>query len=195
MTKKSGMIVSVISASLVLLLLVGIVGFVFKYTNGFTENFKTVYVECDGKMLSASNSEETLKPKAYRFDVKSAVDIKETKPVEYSVKITPSKSIDFEFIINGETHKWHDIEDISEAFNITLEPYYFTFDLSGYADINSLFEVLYKNSNITLPKGLSERYLFTLEVTASEKIICRINFRCFEPVASIRIEDFKPILL
>lgn len=196
MTKKGGMLISVISASLVLLLLVGIVGFLYKYTNGFNENFKSVYVECDGKMLSSSGTGETFKPKAYRFNVKSAVGIGSTTPIEYSVKIIPSKNIDFDFSVNGESHKWHDIADISEAFDIEIEENYFTIDFSSYTDMQRVFLTLYKNSDITLPEGLDVgRYCFALNVSTTDGIICNVNFRCFEPITDIEITDIENILL
>ena len=56
--KTDGKIVAkVIGVILVLLLLAGLVAIIYKFTNGFNEDFKTFYVEYGGKQILTTESE------------------------------------------------------------------------------------------------------------------------------------------
>ena len=55
-----------------ILILVAVVGLVYRFTNGFNEDFKTFYVEYDGKQILSSDSDLILfTSNTYRFEVKS----------------------------------------------------------------------------------------------------------------------------
>ena len=71
MQSKGQLAAKDIGIILVLLLVAGLVAVIYKFTNGFNEDFKTFYVEHEGKQILAQNSELALEPgKTYRFDVK-----------------------------------------------------------------------------------------------------------------------------
>ena len=54
MAKKQGQFSKFISYVLIVFLLIGAIGFLAYYTNGFTSGFKTFCVECEGKEISTS---------------------------------------------------------------------------------------------------------------------------------------------
>ena len=51
MQSKGQIAAKVIGVILVLLLLAGIVAVIYRFTNGFNEDFKTFYVEYDGEQI------------------------------------------------------------------------------------------------------------------------------------------------
>ena len=57
MQSKGQTAAKVIGVILVLALLAGIVAVIHRFTNGFNEDFKTFYVECNGEQILTTNSE------------------------------------------------------------------------------------------------------------------------------------------
>lgn len=71
MQSKGQVAAKVIGIILVLALLAGLVAVIYKFTNGFNEDFKTFYVEHEGKQfLSAQNDLVLEDAGVHRFDVK-----------------------------------------------------------------------------------------------------------------------------
>ena len=56
MQSKGQTAAKVIGVILVLLLLAGIVAVIYRFTNGFNEDFKTFYVEYDGEQILTADS-------------------------------------------------------------------------------------------------------------------------------------------
>ena len=75
MQSKGQTAAKVIGIVLVLLLLAGIVAVIYRFTNGFNEDFKTFYVEHDGEQILSADSKMSFKAgETYRFDVKYTFD-------------------------------------------------------------------------------------------------------------------------
>ncbi len=103
MQSKGQLAAKVIGIILVLLLVAGLVAVIYKFTNGFNEDFKTFYVEYEGKQILAQNSELALEPgKTYRFDVKYTFDTQQSETKDYIVEIVPNAEQDFEYLVDGE---------------------------------------------------------------------------------------------
>ena len=77
MTSKAKMTAGkIISLAVVLLLIIASVGFAAYFSNGFTSEFKTFYVECNGeKILNDKDYYEMSANEEYRFDVKYLFDV------------------------------------------------------------------------------------------------------------------------
>lgn len=87
----------VLGYALVALLLVGAIGLIYKFTNGFNEDFKTFYVECDGKQILTTDNKMTfVGGNVYKFDVKYTFEKNDGQAKDYSVKIVPNVENDFE---------------------------------------------------------------------------------------------------
>ena len=59
MQSKGQLAAKIIGIILVLLLVAGLIAVIYKFTNGFNEDFKTFYVEHEGKQILAQDSEMT----------------------------------------------------------------------------------------------------------------------------------------
>ena len=75
MQTKGKTAAKIIGIILVLLLLAGLVAIIYRFTNGFNEDFKTFYVEYDGEQILTTESEMHLvSGNTHRFDVKYTFD-------------------------------------------------------------------------------------------------------------------------
>ena len=96
MTSKAKMTAGkIISLAVVLLLIIAAVGFAAYFSNGFTSEFKTFYVECNGeKILNDKDYYEMSANEEYCFDVKYLFDVgnKENKlPVLWRFRGIPHR--------------------------------------------------------------------------------------------------------
>lgn len=110
----------IITYILIVLLLVGTVGIVIKFTNGGTTDFKTFYVEADGKTYLDSGK-FALKHGENRFETKyTFANNNADKHKGYTVKIVPNttEETDFNFVFNGETISFGSIGDLTASFDI-----------------------------------------------------------------------------
>ncbi len=65
----------VITGVIIVLIAALAVGLIFKFTNGFNEEFKTFYLEQDGKQILTSETERSfLRGERYRYEVKYTFD-------------------------------------------------------------------------------------------------------------------------
>ena len=121
MTSKAKMTAGkIISLAVVLLLIIAAVGFAAYFSNGFTSEFKTFYVECNGeKILNDKDYYEMSANEEYCFDVKYLFDVgnKENK-LGYHVKILPhtTKETNFDFTADGKTYNYGAEGELTQAF-------------------------------------------------------------------------------
>ena len=95
MQSKGQVAAKVIGIILVLALLAGLVAVIYKFTNGFNEDFKTFYVEHEGKQfLSAQNDLVLEDAGVHRFDVKYTFDTEQSETKDYAVEIVPNAEQD-----------------------------------------------------------------------------------------------------
>lgn len=126
MQSKGQVAAKIIGIILVLALLAGLIAVIYKFTNGFNEDFKTFYVEHEGKQILSENSEMTFtKGKTHRFDVKYTFDTEQSETKDFSVEIVPNAEQDFEYLVDGEPHLFSRVGDLSAAFDLNKEETYF----------------------------------------------------------------------
>ena len=110
---------------LVALLLAG-VGLIWRYTNGFNENFRTFYVEYGGeRILTSSSALDFTGGTEVRLGVGYTFDVGEEEPRGYGVKIAANAEEDFDFTADGKNYAWSRQTDITEAFDIERGVDYF----------------------------------------------------------------------
>ena len=91
-------IAKIITGVIVVLIVALAVGLVFKFTNGFNEDFKTFYLERDGKQILTSETETSFTcGESYRYEVKYTFDNDKSEPKGYNVKIVPNGKIQLSF--------------------------------------------------------------------------------------------------
>lgn len=174
----------IISIALVLLLIIAAVGFAAYFSNGFTSEFKTFYVECNGeKILNDKEYFEMLSNTQYRFDVKYLFDVgsKENK-LGYHVKILPytTKETNFDFTADGKTYNYGAEGELTQAFEIEQADAYFI--LKAAPTVKSVLETVYPNKTIVVPALKSKTPYFVL-VVSSEDYSAEIKIAFLTPIA------------
>ena len=171
MTSKAKMTAGkIISLAVVLLLIIAAVGFAAYFSNGFTSEFKTFYVECNGeKILNDKDYYEMSANEEYCFDVKYLFDVgsKENK-LGYHVKILPhtTKETNFDFTADGKTYNYGAEGELTKAFEIEQADEYFT--LKAAKTVKGVLEAVYPNKTIIVPELKSKTPYFALVVSSED---------------------------
>ncbi len=193
MTKrKTNQIVKFLSVLTVLLLVVFLFAFVFKFTDGGKGTFRTFYLEYNGERITDTNSRIVLGGKKARIDLKSILGgFLTALPEEYDVQVVfnpDNAALKASNMIIGDKY-WSAVEDLSSFFKIDKQSEYFELSvLDDFHDEYKLQNILEKAFpdepliNVPNEKELSEIdefYFFRLIVT-SGSIEYKIDFRYIE---------------
>lgn len=164
-------------------LIVGVIVYLSKMTNGFQEDFKTFYLEYEGKAITAKESKLSLKPdKENRFDIKYAMgfSVNDNADNTYSVEIIPSSAYDdLVYTVDGEEYSFGDIEGFTDIFKIERDEKYFTVKAPEDATLISLLSAKYPEQTVEVSSELAKEnnYYYTLRVsTYSGSTVYNINF-------------------
>lgn len=174
MSTKKGEFIKGFSYVLIFVVVLCVVGFVAFFTHGFDESFKTFYVTVNGKRYVASNNVLPLDyGKEYTFNCEYTFgDLNEGKK-GYNVKVVPSQKgvSNFSFTVDGEEKFYWDIEELTEAFEITKEESCFFFKIPEGFTIKKCLETLYPDSIIALPNMCDTGLYYTLVVSSYDNSI------------------------
>ncbi len=192
MQSKGQLAAKVIGIILVLLLVAGLVAVIYKFTNGFNEDFKTFYVEHEGKQILAQNSELALEPgKTYRFDVKYTFDTQQSETRDYSVEIVPNAEQDFEYTVDGETYLYSKAGDLSAAFSLKKQKSYFEITLREDMTIQCVLETVHPGQQVKVPENASDGNPFPYALIVSSyngNVSYRIAFDIGTDVTGITLD-------
>lgn len=168
----------IISAVLIVLCIVGIVGFVAYFTNGFTGDFKTFYVNIDGENVMGEKSNVLLNPnEPMKVDVKYALGFTSKDIKGYKVKLAPIS--DFDFMVDGEVYSFAAVEDLEKGFTIVYEDEFFTITPKG--NMQDVLQAIYPEQEVMVdPMFIPDEDLFSITVwdkdeTISVVLNCSIN--------------------
>ena len=192
MQSKGQLAAKIIGIILVLLLAAGLVAVIYKFTNGFNEDFKTFYVEHEGKQILSENSEMTFtKGKTHRFDVKYTFDTQQSEARDYSVEIVPNAEQDFEYTVDGETYLYSKAGDLSSAFSLKKQKSYFEITLREDMTIQSVLETVHPGQQVKVPENASDGNPFPYALIVSSyngNVSYRIAFDLGADVTGITID-------
>ena len=192
MQSKGQVVAKVIGIILVLLLVAGLVAVIYKFTNGFNEDFKTFYVEYEGKQILAQNSELALEPgKTYRFDVKYTFDTQQSETKDYTVEIVPNAEQDFEYTVDGETYLYSKAGDLSSAFSLKKQKSYFEITLREDMTIQSVLETVHPGQQVEVPETAADENPFPYALIVSSyngNVSYRIAFDLGADVTGITLD-------
>ena len=192
MQSKVQVAAKVIGIILVLLLVAGLVAVIYKFTNGFNEDFKTFYVEYEGKQILAQNSELALEPgKTYRFDVKYTFDTQQSETKDYSVEIVPNAEQDFEYTVDGEPYLFSRAGDLSAAFSLKKQATHFEITLREDMTIQSVLETVYPGQQVEVPGTAADENPFPYALIVSSyngNVSYRIAFNLGADVTGITLD-------
>ena len=192
MQSKGQVAAKVIGIILVLALLAGLVAVIYKFTNGFNEDFKTFYVEHNGKQfLSAQNDLVLEDAGVHRFDVKYTFDTEQSETKDYAVEIVPNAEQDFEYLVDGEPHLFSRAGDLSAAFDLNKEETYFEITTTDGMTLQSILERCHAGQTVEVPADAEKgnAYPFQLIVTSyNGSVSYRIAFSVGMTVTGITLD-------
>ena len=158
---------TIIAYVLIVLALVGVIGFIAKFTSGFTSDFKTFYVTIDGKdVMTEANHYAIGKSETMKVDIKYTFNSSNSEVSGYSVKIVPNVSEDknFEFMVDGEVHSFYDIEDLTDGFIIEKSETSFTITPKG--ELTDILRAVYPEGEISDCSEHNHYNMFSLVITS-----------------------------
>lgn len=174
MSEKKNGFIEFFSLFLVFLLVFGIVGFVYFFTHGFDESFKTFYVTIDGKPYATSENAISLDyGKEYLFTCEYTFEDFNEEETGYNVKVVPCQVgvSDFVFTVDGEEKSYFEIDELTNAFEIAKEENCFYFRIPDDFTIEKCLEALYPDNVITLPRMTDTGLYYTLVVSSYDNSI------------------------
>lgn len=186
--KKQGNISKIIAYIAIVLVLVLGVGFLAYFTGGFTSEFKTFYVEIDGKEVLTSASGYTM-----TTDKPLTVNVKYTLTDEnqgYSVKVVPNalEGKDFDFTLDGDVYSYSSEKDLTDGFIIERQDGSFTIQPVG--GITDILKAVYPSSKIDDCRKYSYENMYTLIVSSyNGNSSVSINFSIPENVTGIELDQ------
>ena len=169
----------VITYILIFLVIVGVLGFVAYFTNGFTGDFKEFYVNVDGKnVLSETKGVMLAADAPLSANVKYTFGAVSKDISGYHLAVLPAT--DFDFTVDGEAHKFADEKDLSAGFEITEGEEEFTLTPKG--SLVEMLQAVYPDSEIVLDKSkvpidvdLFKVIVYSEDKSASVVIGCRLK--------------------
>jgi hypothetical protein len=187
-TKKIG---NVISYIFILLAITAVCGFLAYFTNGFTSDFVTFYVECEGQqVLSSAGGFEMTTDEPLTVDVKYTFSAVNKEISGYSVKIVPNKvpGKDFDFTLNGAAYSFQAEDDMTQGFDITEGETSFTVKPKG--GINDILKAVYPDYEISDVRDNVYENMFTLVIISyNGKASVNLNFTVTEKVKSVTLDQ------
>ena len=192
MQSKGQLAAKIIGIILVLLLVAGLIAVIYKFTNGFNEDFKTFYVEHEGKQILSENSEMTFtEGKTYRFDVKYTFDTQQSETKDYTVGIVPNAEQDFEYTVDGETYLYSKAGDLSSAFGLNKQKSYFEITLQEDMTLQSVLAAVHSGQQVEVPETAADENPFPYALIVSSyngNVSYRIAFDLGTDVTGITID-------
>ena len=170
-------ITKLITSILLALLLVGSIGLIAHFTNGFKEDFKTFYVTYEGEdILSEKSKLDLPRGEEHRFDVRYIFENldEELEPKAYSVEVVSNveKGKEFSYTVDGEKIMYVDGIYLTNAFQIDKQDTYFTLTLPKDISLEKVLESVYEK-DVEVPNDIeaTEPYLYTLVVSSYDESV------------------------
>ena len=170
----------IIGYGLVLLLIAAAIGFVYKFTNGFNEDFKTFYVEYGSRQILTTENKMTLNTgDIHRFNVKYTFDKEDAEPKDYKVKIVSNMTRDFDYTVDGERYLFSKLGNLTDVFDIKKSDTYFELHLPDGLTFSKVLMAAQGGKSINVPTDAltSNPYPFRLQISSyNEKVTYNIDF-------------------
>ena len=193
-------ITKIITSVLLALLLVGTIGLIAHFTNGFREDFKTFYVTYEGEDILSEKSKLALpRGEEHRFDVTYIFEDldEETASKGYSVEVVSNaeKGNELAYTVDAEKITYVDGMYLTNAFQIDKQDTYFTLTLPEDISLEKVLESVYEK-NVEVPNDVesTEPYLYTLLVSSyDESVIYYIDFAFHIGVTGVTLDKSEVV--
>ena len=193
MQSKGQTAAKVIGVILVLLLLAGLVAVVYRFTNGFNEDFKTFYVKHNGSQILTTDTPMPLEAgEVYRFDVKYTFDTENAQPKDYNVKVVPNVERDFDYTVDGERYLYSKTSDLTGAFGLSKQDTYFEITIPEDMSIQKALESCYPGQSVVVPDSAvaDNPYPYALIVSSyNESVVYHIYLSIGVNVTSVSLDQ------
>ena len=137
-------VAKIITGVIIVLVAALAVGLIFKFTNGFNEDFKTFYLEQDGKQILVSETETAFRRgEEYRYETKYTFESGKSEPKGYNVKVIPNGKIELSFTADGKQYSYADAKELTSAFSIKKEANAFTLTIPENQSLKGVLEKVY----------------------------------------------------
>lgn len=174
-------VIKILLSLLAVALIAGGIALIYKYTNGFNEDFKTFYVEHNGEQILTSDGKQTFEPnKPYRYDVKYTFDSDDAKPKDYTVKILPYCAVDFDFTVGNKMYRYSKAKELTSVFQIDKHETYFTLTVTSEQSLRNVIRSVYGSQEVIVPTDVDEtnEYLYSLVISSyNGKVNYNIRFK------------------
>ena len=187
--RKSAGWLAYVGIVLVAIILVGVVA---RFTNGFTDDFKTFYIRVDGKeIMSSAGGYEITQAKPMQVEVKYTFSFATDENKGYNVKIVPNaseKSKDFSFTVNGENRQFQAETDLTDGFEIEKSESSFRVTPKG-ENLTGVLQAIYPGLDMAHIEEKAYNDMFALVVSSyNEKSSVTIYFTLSSKVSGIRLD-------
>ena len=192
-SSKGKTIATVIGYVLVVVILVTVVGLIYRFTNGFNEDFKTFYIEYDGNQIFTTDSKMSLDTgTTYRFDVKYTFDTENSEPKDYSVKGIPNVERDFDFTGDGERYLFSKEADLTSGFDLKKQDTYFEITISSDFCLRYVLQSCYAGQEVVVPDEaeISNTYPYSLVVSSyNDSVVYKIDLSVGVDVIGVTLDQ------
>lgn len=177
--RKSTNFSAILSSLFILLLVVGVVGFLFIYTENFTTPLKNFSVRCgNDDFIGDRENFNIVLGKEYKFEIKTNINLSGTEK-KYIVSVVPNETSTtaFAFNVDGTAKNYGEIESLGKGFSLVAYDDYFLF--TAYKDLPEILNMYYPTSTLeNVPSALnSDLSYFRLVVqSADNSETININF-------------------
>lgn len=175
-----------------LLVLIVLVGVAARFTNGFTDDFKTFYVKVEDKeIMSSSGGYAITRAKPMQVEVKYTFSFATDENKGYNVKIVPNaadKIQDFSFTVDGESKSFQSLQDLTDGFEIEKSESSFRVTPKG-ENLTGVLQAIYPGLDTAHIEEKAYNDMFALVVSSyNEKASVTIYFTLSSKVTGIRLD-------
>lgn len=187
--RKSAGWITYVGALLVVIIIVGVVA---RFTNGFTDDFKTFYLKVgDKEIMSGSGGYEITRAKPMQAEVKYTFSFATDENKGYNVKIVPNaadKIQDFSFTVDGESKSFQSLQDLTDGFEIEKSESSFRVTPKG-ENLTGVLQAIYLGLDTAHIEEKAYNDMFALVVSSyNEKASVTIYFTLSSKVTGIRLD-------
>lgn len=139
---------TILSSIFILLLVVGVVGFLFIFTENFTTPLKNFYVTCgNDDFISDRENFDIVVGKEYKFEITTNINLSGTEK-KYIVSVVPNEisTTTFSYNVDDKLCNYVDIQSLAKGFSIVAYDDYFVFTARN--DLPEILKLYHGTQNI-----------------------------------------------
>ena len=180
----------IIIYALIILALIGVLGFIIYFTGGFTTDFTGFYVTVDGEDVLSTGSDFRVKEDdPLKVEVKYVFASPNDEAKGYTVKVVPNaiEGKDFDFTLDGDQYAFQSEKDLTAGFVILRSEESFTIAPKG--DLTDILSAVYPDGAVEDCTDKAYENMFTLVVTSyNGEAEIRVNFTVTESIRGVILD-------